>query len=116
MNPKDRLHQDAKRHLESVLHDSETFLPVSTSFEFDLVLKGRGYTFVERENALDWLASSIPSDKLAGNSIASLRRAVEFQERGIGYFDSIISALAATTNAVVVTMDKEISKVAKTDW
>jgi len=116
INPKDHLHHDARRHLEEVSHDPETFLPVSTSIEFDLVLKGRSYTFVERENALDWLASSIPSDKVTSISTASLRRAVELQERGMGYFDSIISALAITTSALVVTTDKAISKVAKTEW
>jgi predicted nucleic acid-binding protein len=116
MNPKDRLHQVAKRHLESISRDSETLLPASTSFEFDLVLKGRSYTFAERESALDWLASSIPSDKVVSNSLASLRRAVELQEGGMGYFDSMISSLAITTNAVVITTDKEISKVVKTDW
>ena len=116
LNSKDRLHEDAKRHLESVSRDSETFLPVSVSIEFDLVLKGRDYSFVERENALDWLISTIPSDKIAANTLSSLRRAVELQQKGMGYFNSMISALAITSDAVVVTTDKEISRVTKTEW
>ncbi|MBI3859259.1 MAG: PIN domain-containing protein [Thaumarchaeota archaeon] len=116
LNPKDGLHKEALRHLESLSGDSETFLPVSCAFEFDLVLKGRSYTLKERENALEWLSYSVPDDKLSCNSLPSLRAAIRLQEKGMGYFDSMIASLALESGAVVVTKDREISEVVRTEW
>jgi predicted nucleic acid-binding protein len=110
------LHEESQRHFESLAEDSETFLPTSSAFEFDLVLKGRGYTAGEREQTLEWLAHSVPRSKLISNSLSSLRGAAGLQEKGMGYFDSMIASLALETNSVVVTRDKEISQVAKTVW
>jgi len=116
LNPKDSLHQEAFGHLDTVKRDLETFLPLTSAVEFDLVIKGRGFTAKEREDALNWLAYTIPSDKVVCNSLASLKEAAVLQERGMGYFDSMIAALALESDAVVVTKDREISGVAKTTW
>lgn len=116
LNPKDGLHQDALLHLKSITTDPETFLPISAALEFDLVLKGRGYTNSEREVTLDWLVSSVPSEKLACNTLPSLSQATILQEKGMGYFDSVITALALSSRGTVITTDKEISKAVETDW
>ena len=96
--------------------DPETYLPASTVLEFDLVLKARGYTSKERENALDWLSSSVAEDKILCSSVASLGESARLQEKGMGYFDSLITSLAAATNALVVTKDRAISEFVRTGW
>lgn len=116
INPNDALHEDASRHLNSVTRDSETFLPFISAIEFDLVMKGRRYTSKEREDALDWLSYAVPSSKVVCNSVLSLRKAAKLQDKGVGYFDSMIAALALAMDAVVLTKDRVISEVAKTSW
>lgn len=113
---KDELHSAALRHMQSVSRDPETFLPFSSALEFDLVLKGRGFTDKERADALDWLTSSIPPDKVACGSLSSLVEAARLQSNGMGYFDSLVAALALASDGVVITKDREMSKVVKTKW
>ncbi len=116
LNPKDVFHKVAFGHLEAVRRGPDTFVPSMAAVEFDLVMKGRGYTSREREDALDWLANMIPSEKIVCNSVFSLREAAKLQEKGMGYFDSMISALALEKDAVVITRDKVISEAAKIIW
>jgi predicted nucleic acid-binding protein len=116
INPKDESHSVAQAHMQSISSDPETFLPFSSALEFDLVLKARGYTDDERANALEWLVSSVPPGKVACNSLSSLTEAARLQKDGMSYFDSLIAALALGSDGVVVTKDREISGVVKTEW
>ncbi|MHB8566852.1 MAG: hypothetical protein ACYC7D_00865 [Nitrososphaerales archaeon] len=84
--------------------------------EFDLVMKGREYTSNQRKNAFDLLAGSIPEEKIISNSTDSLKIVIDVEEKGIGYFDSLISALAIEKDAVALTPDKVMSEVVKTKW
>jgi len=115
-DPENSHHDLASRYLDLLRRDDETFLPLISAIEFDLVLKGRKYTIIQREDAFDWLSYFAPSFKIASNSISSIRTAVELQQSGMGYFDSLVTSLAIENDATVVTTDKEIGKIAKTRW
>jgi predicted nucleic acid-binding protein len=50
------------------------------------------------------------------SSVGSLKIAAGLEETGMSYFDSLISAIAIEKDAIVLTPDEEISKVAKIKW
>lgn len=116
INPDNKHHAVAKRYLEGIADDLETFVPSVTLIEFDLVMKGRKYTRYQRNDAFDWLSSFIPDSKIIPNSVPSLKKAADFEEEGVGYFDSLVSALAMEKEAEVLTTDYAISRVARTKW
>ncbi|MGI0080325.1 MAG: PIN domain-containing protein [Nitrososphaerales archaeon] len=117
INPRNKNHSLASRYLALMGSDEETFLPIASAIEFDLVMKGRKYTPIQRRDALDWLEQVVPSSKIICNSLISLGGAAELQEsRRMGYFDSIVTALAIEKNATVLTPDKQISEITRTKW
>lgn len=79
-------------------------------------MKGRNFTLNERREAFEWLGLMIPPERVLCNSMPSLRTALNLQKRGLGYFDSLIAAVAIEKDAHVVTTDKAVSRVAKTEW
>lgn len=116
INPGNANHDLAFRYLTLIGKDDETFVPLTSVIEFDLVMKGRKYTSSQRRDAFGWLSHMVPSVKIAFNSVLSMGEAIKLQESGMGYFDSLITGLAIEKNATVLTTDKEISKITKTKW
>jgi predicted nucleic acid-binding protein len=116
MNTQSEYHSKASKHLNLVNEDAETFVPLTTLIEFDLVMKGRNYTFNQRKNAFDWLTNFVSETKIVPSSVGSLKIAVGLGETGMGYFDALISAIAIEKDATVLTPDEEICKVAKIKW
>lgn len=116
INPGNSNHDLSFRYLGLVGEDEETFVPLTSVIEFDLVMKGRKYTSSQRKDAFGWLAHMVPSVKIAFNSVVYMREAIKLQESGMGYFDSLIAGLAIERNAAVLTTDKEISKITRTKW
>jgi predicted nucleic acid-binding protein len=116
-NPESEAHDRAVEYLDSLGNRAEdTFLPMTTLIEFDLVMKGRKYTSGQRRTVFSWLSHLVLENKIISNSSSSLGIAVELQEKGLSYFDSMISALAIEKNATILTSDKMISQVAETKW
>ncbi len=116
LNPKDSLHGRAVAHLRRVHSDDEVFVPATSLFEADLVMKLRGYTDVERLTSWEALEGEIPTEKVVRCSASSIGQAAVLQEEGMDYFDSLICALAAETGSAVVTTDKEIGNTVETEW
>jgi len=117
LNPKNEAHDRAVEFMNLLENEGEdTFLPMSALIEFDLVMKGRKYSPNQRRAAFSWLSFLVPENKIISNSSPSLVVAIELQEIGLSYFDSMISALAIEKNATILTSDKMISKVASTRW
>lgn len=116
INSQSEHHAEAKKYLDLVGKDQTTFVPLVNLIEFDLVMKGRNYTYNQRKDAFDWLSSFIPETKIITNSATSLKTAVELEESGLGYFDSLVSSIAMEKEAVVLTTDQMISKIVKTKW
>ena len=116
INPGNANHDLAFRYLTLIGKDDETFVPLTSVIEFDLVMKERKYTSSQRIDAFGWLSHMVPSVKIAFNSVLSMGEAIKLQESGMGYFDSLITGLAIEKNATVLTTDKEISKITKTKW
>ena len=113
-NPENEYHGRAVEYLDFLGNKVEdTFLPMTTLIEFILVMKGRKYTPGQRRVVFSWLSNLVPENKIISNSSSSLGIAIELQEKGLSYFDSMISALAIEKNATVLTSDKMISQVAE---
>jgi predicted nucleic acid-binding protein len=117
LNTQSEHNRKATNYLNLVIEDdSETFVPLTALLELDLVMKGRSYTFNQMKDAFDWLANFVPDHKVLSNTVGSLKIAVGLEENGVSYFDALISALALERDAIVLTPDETISKVAKTKW
>jgi len=117
LNTESEHHNKAGKYLSLVGdEEGETLIPLSTLTEFDLVMKGRNYTFNQRRDAFDWLSIFIPETRVLPSSVTSLKIAAGLEETGMSYFDSLISAVAMEKDAVVLTSDEAISKIVKTRW
>jgi predicted nucleic acid-binding protein len=115
MNPTDRHHRTAMMYLKELRTSEPTRVPTSTLIEFDLVMRNRGYT--EEEISDTWRAlSPLVGDSYVAMTPSSHLTATSFRAKGVTYFDSLITALAAESNAVVVTRDDAISKHVNTEW
>jgi predicted nucleic acid-binding protein len=110
------LHRQCMKHLNSIADDRETLVPTATLLEADLVMKGRGFSYDERTISWHALEHRIPSGKVVANSASSILAALPLQEKGIDYFDSLISSLASELGAKVVTTDREIGSAVDTEW
>ena len=84
--------------------------------EFDLLMKARDYTDDERRSSWIELASKISPQKILCHTAATFVRASELQKEGMGYFDSLITALAQELNSSVITDDKDKAKHVEIEW
>ncbi len=116
LNIKDKHHKKAVRYLDMLSVDNDTFIPVSTMLEFDLLMKARDYTDNERRSTWIELSPKISSQKVLGQSVTTLVRASELQREGMGYFDSLVTALAQELNSIVITNDRDITKHVESEW
>jgi len=116
LNPVDRFHSDCITHLKSIRSKNDVFVPFVTVLEADLVMKTRGYSYEERRISWRALEHEIPASKLLSNSVSSVLESLSLQESGMDYFDSLVASLALEKKAVVVTNDRQIAKVVKTEW
>lgn len=91
-------------------------VPSVAILEADLVMKARGYSYEERRISWQALEHEIPTPKLIPNSVSSIRAALNLQEGWMDYFDSLVASLALEKEAVVITNDREIGRVVKTEW
>ena len=116
INVRDRHNKKASKYLDTLAMDNDLFMPLSTLMEFDLLMKARDYTDDERRSSWIDLASKISPQKILGHTAATFVRASELQKEGMGYFDSLITALALELNSSVITDDKDIAKHVETEW
>jgi predicted nucleic acid-binding protein len=115
MNPTDKYHKTAMMYLEETKHSERAQVPTSTLIEFDLVMRNNGYTEDEISDTWRALSPLVQENYVATNLSAHLS-AASFRAKGLSYFDSLITALAAEMNAIVVTRDDAISKHVQTEW
>jgi hypothetical protein len=66
LNEKSDYFKKATRHLNLVIEsaEEEAFVPLTSLIEFDLVPKGRNYTFNQRKDIFDWLTNFVPERKM----------------------------------------------------
>ena len=115
MNPTDKQHKTAMMYLKEVGTSESTHVPTSTLLEFDLVMRNRGYT--EDEISSTWRAVlPLVGENYVATTVSAHLMAASFRAKGLTYFDSLITALAAEMNAVVVTRDDAISRHVATEW
>lgn len=116
LNVRDSHHRKASKYLDMLAMDNDVFMPLSTLIEFDLLMKARDYTDDERRSSWIELAPKISSQKIIGQTASTFVRASELQNEGMGYFDSLITALAQEFNSSVITDDKDIAIHVETEW
>jgi predicted nucleic-acid-binding protein len=116
LNSGDREHRRSVEHITQVSSDDDVFVPDLSLIEADLVMKTRGYSYSEREISWRALETKIPSPKIAVHSISSIYSALDLQEEGMDYFDSLLTSLARETDSTVITTDKAIAAAVKTEW
>lgn len=116
LNIRDRHHKKASKYLDMLAMDNDLVIPLSTLMEFDLLMKARDYTDDERRSSWIELAPKISTQKILCETASTFVRAAELQREGMGYFDSLITALAQELNSSVITDDKDIAKHVETEW
>ena len=117
LNPKDKEHKRSRQYMSMAsLGDNDIFVPNTSLLEADLLMKIRGYTNSEREISWRSLESKVPTSQILPNSISSIYSALEFQEKGLDYFDSLITSLALESKSNVITTDDAIGKFVDTEW
>ncbi len=116
LNPKDRLHARSIERVQSINEERNTFVPVTSLIEADLLMKISGYSDSERNISWGAMESEIPNAKVLPNSVSSIRRALDLQKIGIDYFDSLIASLANETDSTVITTDKRIGEIVQIEW
>lgn len=116
LNPADRYHENAKRHLGSLETRNDTVIPASSLIEFDLVMKTRKYTLDEVQDTWFAMSEIVKSGKVIGITPGALRESAALREKGLGYFDSLIAGLAISSVATIVTNDKAIARFVETEW
>jgi predicted nucleic acid-binding protein len=115
MNPADRYHKTAMMYLGETKKSERAHVPTSTLIEFDLVMRNNGYT--ENEISDTWQAlSSLVQENYVATTLSAHLIAASLRAKGLSYFDSLITALAAEMDAIVVTRDDAISKHVRTEW
>ena len=116
INPNDKLHIQARKHLNAVAIDKQTFIPAPALIEFELELKSHGFNEEERVTVFEDLVPLVPKNKVVSQSVKSMAEALTLYLSGMSYFDSLITSMAKESGATVVTTDKAIAKVVKTAW
>jgi predicted nucleic acid-binding protein len=116
LNSGDEEHEHSVEHLARVIPSDDVFVPDFSLMEADLVMKTRGYSKSERDVSWRALEAKIPPRKIAVHSVSSIYAALDLQEQGMDYFDSLITSLARETDSTVITTDKAIAAAVKTEW
>lgn len=116
LNPSDRHHMKATKHLASLSKDPEVALPISVVFEVDLTLKARGYTHDERRQTWLELSPKLPAGKIIPQTAVSMAAASSLESEGMDYFDALVVAQALELQAVVITNDQSIARKVATVW
>ena len=116
LSAKDRLHKRSLEHVQRISEDDNIFVPVSSLIEADLLMKISGYSDSERDISWSAIESEIPNKKVLPNSASSIRRALDLQNKGIDYFDSLVTSLAKETGSTVITTDRRIGEIVDIEW
>jgi predicted nucleic-acid-binding protein len=116
INPKDKRNPKAMNHLDAVTQDAETFVPAPVLIEFELELMSHGFNEDQRRTVLEDLSAVIPTTKVLPQSVISMLHALTLYRSGMTYFDSLIAGMAQESDATVITADKAVAKVVKTEW
>ncbi len=106
-------HELAKRHLDRI-SDADVYLGAFALFEFDVVLKSRGFSFDERMERHALLLRDYPELELKIGKIspATLYLTSKLEaEVGLEYFDAAIAAEALQLDGEVVSTDKVFDRV-----
>lgn len=110
---KDKHHGRARRHLQRI-GEPDVYLGAFALFEFDIILKSRGFTFEQRMEKYALLLRDYPSldQKVAKVSPATfyLTSRLE-QETNLEYFDAGIAAEALQWDGSVISTDRAFDKV-----
>ena len=115
LNPFDKYHKQGMDYLRALRSAGDLHVPTSTLLEFDLVMRNSRYT--ENEILETWtaLAPAIGARSIATTPTAHIT-ASQLRSKGLSYFDSLITAFAKETDAIVITRDHEIAKYVGTAW
>ncbi len=116
INPKDKRNPKAMNHLDAVIREAETFVPAPVLIEFELELMSHGFNEDQRRTVLEDLSAVIPTAKVLPQSVISMLYALTLYRSGMTYFDSLIAGMAQESDAIVITADKAVAKVVKTEW
>jgi predicted nucleic-acid-binding protein len=111
----DRLHEKAKRHLDSLTKEKDVFVPTSVLLEFDLEMKTHGYTWEERKLTWKDMLVKIPPNKVLPLTPSYFAEVPEL-ETDLTYFDAIIVCISKEMGAKVITTDREIGSKTDTYW
>jgi predicted nucleic acid-binding protein len=112
-DPKDAAHDKSKRFLAR-LAEPDYYLAGFAMFEFDIVMKSRGFSYQQRMLQHALLAKDYPESalkvRLLSPTVFYLSAKIEHEE-GTDYFDAGVAAEAKSFDGIVVSNDRVFDKV-----
>jgi len=109
---RDRFHLASLNHLSQL--SEEKLLASAALLEFDLLLRGKGYSENLRSEQFKLLLASYPRAASSVHHVSPttfvLASSLE-EQYGLGYFDSLIAAEAIQHDGQIVSSDRELDRV-----
>ncbi|MEM2146917.1 MAG: PIN domain-containing protein [Candidatus Jordarchaeaceae archaeon] len=110
------LYKDAIKHLASISHSKDIYVPSAVLLECDLVMKNKGITKKDRAELFEKLSQIIPKNKILPITVTILKKTVELEDDK-NYFDALIASTALEYNSEIISKDPFFSKQGiKTTW
>jgi predicted nucleic acid-binding protein len=110
---KDKHHERAGEHLQEI-GEADVFLGAFALFEFDIILKSRGFTFAERTEKHALLLRDYPAldQKVAKVTPSTFYLTSKLEdEAALEYFDAGVAAEALQLDGLVVSTDRAFDRV-----
>ncbi|MEM2985145.1 MAG: hypothetical protein QXL24_07980 [Candidatus Jordarchaeaceae archaeon] len=86
LDPKHPLYREAIKHLASIPHSEDIYVPSAVLLECDLVMKNRGVSRKDRAELFEKLSTIIPKNKVIPITVTTITKTVELEENK-NYFD-----------------------------
>ncbi|MEX2753241.1 MAG: type II toxin-antitoxin system VapC family toxin [Candidatus Freyarchaeota archaeon] len=116
LDPKHPLYREAIKHLASIPHSEDIYVPSAVLLECDLVMKNRGVSRKDRAELFEKLSTIIPKNKVLPITVTTIRKTVELEENK-NYFDALIASTALEYNSEIISKDPFFKKQGiKTSW
>lgn len=114
IDPKDKLHSQAKKALARVVH-GEWRVASSALLELDVIMKNHGIMEEERLDVFNALTAEFPVEGIYPITHSSLSAAVSLQKSYTTirsfYFDSIHIGIAMIADGVIVSSDSSFDRI-----
>jgi predicted nucleic acid-binding protein len=115
IDSEDERHETSVAHLKKLKWERDDYwLAGFALFEFDVVMKSRGFTFEQRMESHTLLIADFPevATKTLANGPSVFRLAAELErDHGLDYFDAGVASESLQKSGVVISTDRIFDRI-----